>query len=186
MSTDSIVFSKPTIPVTINVGGTIFQTTTETISRCDFLAKIVKYTDGTPFIDRNPKYFGDILDHLRYGASIPIEAQPEIEFYCIDGVTYKETLMDKLADTLDSIENVLENLDSTLGDIDKKLDNTTRLLNKTEGHLSAANIKNRIESNVSCDVCWNTVFARDICQISIKTTQQLVCSKCCNCTIHEK
>ncbi|CAG7827371.1 unnamed protein product [Allacma fusca] len=63
--------------VRLNVGGTIFQTTRMTLSRdpTSFLAKLIEQTEhdsckddtGAYLIDRDPSYFGPVLNYLRHG-----------------------------------------------------------------------------------------------------------------------
>eukprot|EP01121_Diplochlamys_sp_Union-15-3_P010999 TRINITY_DN3157_c0_g1_i3.p1 TRINITY_DN3157_c0_g1~~TRINITY_DN3157_c0_g1_i3.p1 ORF type:complete len:100 (-),score=12.65 TRINITY_DN3157_c0_g1_i3:33-332(-) len=55
--------------VKINVGGTHFETCISTLTKENsVLAALVHAnTDGSIFIDRSPKYFGEILNYLRTG-----------------------------------------------------------------------------------------------------------------------
>jgi hypothetical protein len=71
----SINNTKKSGKIKLNVGGTIFTTTVETLTAekdtffaamvSDNFRKEVDSDDGTYFIDRNPQFFPIILDHLR-------------------------------------------------------------------------------------------------------------------------
>ncbi|KAH7713932.1 BTB/POZ domain-containing protein KCTD17 [Aphelenchoides avenae] len=82
----------------LNVGGKVFQTSTQTLSRDSdsFLARLVsdnqsipieKDGDGAILIDRNPEYFQIVLDYLRTGRLTLSEnvnfeqLMEEIDFY---------------------------------------------------------------------------------------------------------
>jgi len=53
--------------VSINVGGTIFQTTEFTLSRSKLFQTLLEEGKDIPFLDRDPKYFALILNYLRGG-----------------------------------------------------------------------------------------------------------------------
>ncbi|KAH7699918.1 BTB/POZ domain-containing protein KCTD17 [Aphelenchoides avenae] len=89
--------------VRLNIGGKLFQTTKQTLSRepDSFLARLVeddqelptaKDETGAYLIDRNPKLFGHLLDYLRNGTLKVHEGthledlQEEAEFYNLGGL----------------------------------------------------------------------------------------------------
>lgn len=84
--------------VKINVGGRIFQSTIETLTKCSYFASMFSdrwYAESKepdmeiiPFIDRDPEGFECILRHLRDTSYvIPKEWSPEVEFF---GVVVEE------------------------------------------------------------------------------------------------
>ncbi|ARF12276.1 BTB/POZ domain protein [Klosneuvirus KNV1] len=82
--------------ITINVGGKLFTTTTETLYRSKYfqdisnnLIKCERDDNGNIFIDRCPKVFHYVLNFLRDGRyPFPNEYEFELEFYLI---AYKQT-----------------------------------------------------------------------------------------------
>jgi hypothetical protein len=74
-----------TKPYHINVGGTIFTTTIDTLSKCNFFLKFFKNEEmkhQTPFIDRDPEGFTHVLRLLRNPEyTIPEEWISELKFY---------------------------------------------------------------------------------------------------------
>merc|ERR1711915_632025 len=55
--------------VRLNVGGTLFMTTKTTLCKDpkSFLFRICQDETGALLIDRDPKYFGPVLNYLRHG-----------------------------------------------------------------------------------------------------------------------
>jgi hypothetical protein len=96
----SIIESTSNI-VKINVGGTIFTTTKETLTAQKYtilagLLNVERDENGEIFVDRNPKFFDMILDHLR-GVDISKTVQNmtkqdrqdllnEANYYCISSL----------------------------------------------------------------------------------------------------
>ena len=89
--------------VVLNVGGSLFTTSVITLSKYpdSMLATmfsgrhtLIPEADGTYFIDRDGTYFRYILNYLRYGDDIVLEAKPsvlteilaEARFYQLEGL----------------------------------------------------------------------------------------------------
>lgn len=51
--------------IRLNVGGTIFETKSQTLKKSELLHSLVTSTMGEIFLDRSPEYFRIILDYLR-------------------------------------------------------------------------------------------------------------------------
>ncbi|GMS88233.1 hypothetical protein PENTCL1PPCAC_10408 [Pristionchus entomophagus] len=96
--------------VKLNVGGTLFHTTIDTLSKHDSMLRamfsgrvpVVKDEDGWVLIDRSGKHFAAILDFLRDG-SIPIpdcrveveQIKREAQYYCLqDLIVQCQTWLD--------------------------------------------------------------------------------------------
>ena len=80
----------------INVGGTIFYTSKETLTKYDsFFTKALNYNDcKNIFIDRDPTYFRYILNFMRGSSYLPNEIcilqqlRVEADFYCLTRLLY--------------------------------------------------------------------------------------------------
>ena len=81
--------------VTLNVGGTRFQTTTDTLLMhpTTYFGALLRATDNVDryeqFIDRDPSHFRHVLNFLRGSPSLPCtmndmdELEQEAHFYCM-------------------------------------------------------------------------------------------------------
>lgn len=78
--------------ITLNIGGTIFLTTKETLSKgSHFFSNLVQYSDDTNFfIDRDGTHFRFVLNFLRGSTYLPkqrdilLELLQEADFYCLE------------------------------------------------------------------------------------------------------
>lgn len=129
-------FSQATQPITLNVGGVIYQTSKETISRCHLLTKIVENTtEGEIFIDRDGQHFRHILNFLRNpDYKIPIKAKHEVEFFCLENVKYE------------------------------KQSKKEKLLASIDDRLRLQNLKEYRHSDIECQKCRKYRFFKDICE----------------------
>ena len=77
--------------ITLNIGGTIFLTTKETLSTgSHFFSNLVQYSNDTNFfIDRDGTHFRFVLNFLRGSTHLPkqrdilLELLHEADFYCL-------------------------------------------------------------------------------------------------------
>ena len=83
--------------IKLNVGGHAFTTARSTLEACTFFQRLLsaEFSDldehGEAFIDRDPRYFHLVLNHLRSGA-VELPAPPltlegaiaEAEYFCVD------------------------------------------------------------------------------------------------------
>lgn len=109
--------------VVLNVGGSMFTTSIITLTKYpdSMLATmfsgrhtLIPETDGTYFIDRDGTYFRYILNYLRYGDDIVLEAKPsvlteilaEARFYQLEGL--KDAIQVILADPALVDETIVE------------------------------------------------------------------------------
>lgn len=70
----------------INVGGTIFETTKDTLSNSDFFRQLFKFSKideaSVIFVDRNPEAFKHVLEYLRDPRyDFPLNYMYELEYY---------------------------------------------------------------------------------------------------------
>ena len=89
--------------ITLNIGGTKFETSESTLKQDPDSLFALLFDEGVPdrnnyFIDRDPAYFRIILNYLRWGCSLPTEAvlpveprylleiREECEFYNLNGL----------------------------------------------------------------------------------------------------
>ncbi len=80
MYTDEFFFSRLRSQILLNVGGKKFETSAQTLTkdssyfRAMFSGNFGDHpeADGSYFIDRNPEFFGVVLDYLRRGRKHPI------------------------------------------------------------------------------------------------------------------
>ena len=77
--------------VELNVSGTIFYTTKETLSKYDcYFKTMLQYQKNSFVIDRDPTYFRYVLNFMRGSSYLPNDIcelqqlKEEAEFYCID------------------------------------------------------------------------------------------------------
>eukprot|EP01006_Ploeotia_vitrea_P019987 TRINITY_DN52244_c0_g1_i2.p1 TRINITY_DN52244_c0_g1~~TRINITY_DN52244_c0_g1_i2.p1 ORF type:complete len:184 (-),score=3.56 TRINITY_DN52244_c0_g1_i2:576-1127(-) len=80
------VHGSEILPVTLNVGGALFKTSTSTLMSTDsFFSAMLRSgewasdSDGQYFIDRSPIVFPLILHHLRTGERVPTDHLSEFE-----------------------------------------------------------------------------------------------------------
>ena len=83
--------TRATQPVRLNVGGTMFHTSTDTLKKNRFFERVSAARD--PFIDRDPTHFRMILNFLRSDAIVlpespggVVELQVEADYYGIDAL----------------------------------------------------------------------------------------------------
>lgn len=73
--------------ITLNVGGKVFQTKKETLSRCKFFRDMLSDCDEQPtiFVDCDPDNFRHILEYLRFADyQIPADCQYLCRYFMLD------------------------------------------------------------------------------------------------------
>uniref|UniRef100_A0A1I7T5X7 BTB domain-containing protein n=1 Tax=Caenorhabditis tropicalis TaxID=1561998 RepID=A0A1I7T5X7_9PELO len=88
--------------INLNIGGTVFQTTKDTLTRFEGMFRTMFETEvplekdetGSIFIDRDPKHFRLILNFMRDGRIVLPDSESEIEeiliessYYLLDGLS---------------------------------------------------------------------------------------------------
>ena len=92
--------------IKINVGGTLFMTDSETLSKITYFKKLLESemktkvvdTDGNIFVDRDPILFRQLLNDARNNRVTycdTIEMGDELKFYCMDVINKKICLCDE-------------------------------------------------------------------------------------------
>eukprot|EP01012_Entosiphon_sulcatum_P062621 TRINITY_DN8906_c0_g1_i1.p1 TRINITY_DN8906_c0_g1~~TRINITY_DN8906_c0_g1_i1.p1 ORF type:complete len:461 (-),score=60.02 TRINITY_DN8906_c0_g1_i1:21-1403(-) len=103
----SRVVSEDNGPIGLNIGGTVFVTSLQTLLsdfepssmfRALFGGKheVKRDQQGQVFIDRDPHHFGSILNYLRTGVMFPPQGETdfekfmlELEYYCLDNALHR-------------------------------------------------------------------------------------------------
>lgn len=73
--------------VQVRVGGVVFETKVETLVRIPYFSSAIeRFGETGPFVvDRDPKAFRHILNHVRdHGYGIPTKYAPDVDFYGLD------------------------------------------------------------------------------------------------------
>lgn len=117
--------------IKLNIGGTYFETTRDTLSRSEYFNSLFDRWDtstGNPyFIDRSGELFEHILGYLRNPEyPYPPEHYGELDFYGIKH-NYKEYLSE-----LEYVKASLELFKSELGKSEKRLKTCTNKLSDAE------------------------------------------------------
>lgn len=108
-------------PITLNIGGTNFYTTYDTVHKYrSFFSNI---HDSDIFIDRDPLHFRYILNFMRGSHVLPLdptvlkELYVEADFYCLSELAdnIKHEMKRHAVDSVSSIETLLERLIHKMG-----------------------------------------------------------------------
>lgn len=89
--------------IKLDVGGTIFKTTTQTLSSCKYFEKIISKENSkdVPFIDRDPKIFRKILLYLRDPQyDLPKRYYPDMEYFQTEREEPKDIIFVDVGGTL--------------------------------------------------------------------------------------
>ncbi len=100
----------------LNVGGTMFTTTLDTLSKYEsFFSSLVRFNDKNEyFIDRDPTHFRYILNYLRGSSAIPenlqtlYELKAEADFYCLQEMV--ENINLKITMSSNHLHSIVEQL----------------------------------------------------------------------------
>ena len=101
--------------IKLNVGGTVFETTKDSLKNSTYLTSFVeRWTKPNEviFIDRSPETFKHVISLLRdFNYPFPDEYLYELDFYGIKYTdTPRENKMDKLFDMIDGMQKKLDKL----------------------------------------------------------------------------
>lgn len=112
------IFSNPPQPIFLNVGGALFSCHRSTLVGDNYFNVLSQRKETELFIDRDPKHFSTILNHLRGQAILPdkrtdlLELRVEADFYCLSSLVNDIDV--KLRNNVPNVCEALNQINETL------------------------------------------------------------------------
>ena len=153
--------------ITLNVGGTLFTSTKETLTEIPYIKKLLETElnvvkmDGHIFIDRSPEYFRIILDYARnitHGKitiDVPLNLssdmmKKEFQYYCINilDMIFSNS-MDNMKHDIKQLNNDIKQLNDGMNNI---LVDTKMMIQKVRNDIAGISNNSNDDSSTLNDI----------------------------------